>query len=185
MLGGDTGAAGGAFGSAAAGTSSFDAAAVRRERFAAGVTEAGAGAAGLGRSLGRAARCMRGKLGSDAADVDRACRYIRGKHGMVVPFGKTKQSVDRAAGVTAGGLTMRPATSLADGLLGVRGCAAAGAAGADGSASAGGGAVSVVRGSPDAGLAAALARVLQASLASHSSVQRSANDGAVCCAEAG
>ena len=57
MLGGGTGAAGGAFGSAAAGTSSFDAAAVRRERCAAGVvTEAGAGAAGLG----RAARCMRG-----------------------------------------------------------------------------------------------------------------------------
>jgi len=183
MLGGDTGAAGGAFGSAAAGTSSFDAAAGRRERFAAGVTEAGAGAAA---GLGRAARCMRGKLGtSGAAGVDRACRYIRGKHGIAVPFGKTKKSVDPAAGVTAGGLTMRPAISLADGVLGVWGCAAAGAAGADGSASAGGGAVSVVRGSPDAGLAAALARALQASLASHSSVQRSANDGAVCCAEAG
>ena len=182
MLGGGTGAAGGAFGSAAAGTSSFDAAAGRRERFAAGVTEAGAGAAGLGRG----ARCMRGnKLGSGAAGVDRACRYIRGKHGIAVPFGKTKKSVDPAAGVTAGGLTMRPAISLADGVLGVWGCAAAGAAGADGSASAGGGAVSVVRGSPDDGLAAALARALQASLASHSSVQRSANDGAVCCAEAG
>ena len=181
MLGGDTGAAGGAFGSAAAGTSSFDAAAGRRERFAAGVTEAGAGAAGLG----RAARYMRGKLGRGAAGVDRACRYIRGKHWIVVPFGKTTKSVDWAAGVTAGGLTMRAAISLADGVLGVWGCAAAGAAGADGSASAGGGAVSVVRGSPDDGLAAALARALQASLASHSSVQRSANDGAVCCAEAG
>ena len=175
MLGGGTGAAGGAFGSAAAGTSSFDAAAVRRQRRAAGVAEAGAGAAGLG----RAARCMRWKLGSGAAGVDRVCRGIRGKHGIVVPFGKITKSVDRVAGVTAGGLTMSPSISLADGVLGVWGCAAAGAV------SAGGGAVSVVRGSADAGLGAACSLALLASLAFQSSVQRSANDGAGCCAEAG
>ena len=71
--------------------------------------------------------------GADAAGVDRAPfgRNRRGKHGNLVPFGKTKSSTDGAAGARVGrGLTQSPGIAL--GAAGTWGCAAAGAAGATG-----------------------------------------------------
>eukprot|EP00964_Phaeocystis_antarctica_P113528 scaffold77552_cov63-Phaeocystis_antarctica.AAC.1 len=57
--------------------------------------------------------------------------YRRGKHGKVVPFGKTTSSADGAAGARVGrGLTQSPGITL--GAAGAWGCAAAGAAGATG-----------------------------------------------------
>ena len=111
MLGGEAGAFGGVLGSAAAGTSSFDAAARGRARMA------------------RRAGCAAVK----AAGVDRVSRCRRGKHGMMVPFGKTRSSADgAAAGAKVG---RRRGLRRLLGAVGTWGCAAAGA---DGAAGAGG-----------------------------------------------
>jgi hypothetical protein len=111
LLGGEAGAFGGVLGSAAAGTSSFDAAARGRARMA------------------RRAGCAAVK----AAGVDRVSRYRRGKHGIMVPFGKTTTSADgAAAGARVG---RRRGLRRPLGAVGTWGCAAAGA---DGAAGAGG-----------------------------------------------
>ena len=114
MLGGEAGAFGGVLGSAAAGTSSFDAAARGRARMA--------------RRAGFAA--------VKAAGVDRVSRYRRGKHGIMVPFGKTTTSADgAAAGARVG---RRRGLRRPLGAVGTWGCTATGADGAAGGAAVGG-----------------------------------------------